>query len=322
MGKNDRRLAEALASMKKPQQIAAEVQEQINSGKPMPELFRRTDKELPRAVAEEIPIELIDDFPNHPYQVRDDEEMFELMESIKRDGQLEPATVRPKGTRFELISGHRRKRALELNGITVIKAIIKNIDDEEATIAMVNSNLHRQHILPSEKAKAYQMRYDALKRQGERRDLTSGQVDQKLTARDIMASDTGESAKQIDRYMRLNSLVPELLDMVDESKLKFIPAVEISYFPEETQRDLLDVMESEEIKPSMKAVNALRETYRKQGSLSREDIFEKLRKKETFKRTVNTANILKYIPEDVPFGAEEDFIVSAIRAYIESRNMQ
>ena len=322
MGKNDKRLAEALASIKKPHQIAAEVQEQINSGKPKSELFRKTDKELPRSVAEEIPIELIDDFPNHPYQVRDDEEMFELVESIKRDGQLEPATVRPKGARFELISGHRRKRALELGGITVIKAVIKNIDDDEATVAMVNSNLHRQHILPSEKAKAYKMRYDALKRQGQRRDLTSGQIDQKLTARDLIASETAESAKQIDRYMHLNKLIPELLDMVDDNKLKFMPAVEISYLPEEVQKNLLDVMEGEESKPSLKMATELKETYKAQGSLSRDEIFNKIRKKEVFKRKVNAAKILQYIPKDVPFGAEEEFIVSAIRYYLESQKKQ
>ncbi len=188
----------------------------------------------------DIPLELIDDFPDHPFKVRDDEDMMQLVESVKERGVITPATVRQKEDgRYELVSGHRRKRACELAGFETLRSEIVDLNRDEATILMVESNFQRSEILPSEKAFAYKMRLEAMKRQGERTDLTSRPVGNKLSVTQV-ADEVGDSERQIHRYVRLTNLVPELLEFVDEGRIKMRPAVELSYLDEDCQRDVVD----------------------------------------------------------------------------------
>ncbi len=193
-------------------------------------------------------------FPNHPFQVRDDDAMKETVESVKQYGILVPIIVREKDEGYEIISGHRRKRACELAGIETIPAIIRDLDDDTAVIHMVDSNVQRENILPSEKAKAYKMKLEAIKHQGERKDLTSDQLGQKSdkkTSREMIAENSPDSSTQIQRFIRLTELEPELLQMVDEKKIAMTPAVEISYLKPDEQRMLLETIESEQSTPSL-----------------------------------------------------------------------
>ena len=212
----------------------------------------RDDAKL--AKIRDIPLELIDDFPDHPFKVRDDEDMMQLVESVKERGVITPATVRQKEDgRYELISGHRRKRACELAGFETLRCEVVDLTRDEATILMVESNFQRSQILPSEKAFAYKMRLEAMKRQGERKDLTCAPVGHKLDgtkSRDILSDEVGESREQIRRYIRLTNLVPELLDLVDEGRMKMRPAVEISFLDEDCQRDLVDEIDLNDCTPS------------------------------------------------------------------------
>ena len=199
----------------------------------------------------DIPISEIDEFPDHPFKVLMDEDMEQLVESIKRNGVMTPATVRLKEDgRYELISGHRRKKACELAGVETLKCEVKELTRDEAIIVMVESNLQRSVILPSEKAFAYKMRLEAMKRQGERSDLTSSPMGTKLRSDAELAEKVGESRNQIQRYIRLTELVPEILQMVDERQIAFRPAVEISYLTEEQQYTLLEAMEYNDATPS------------------------------------------------------------------------
>ena len=209
-----------------------------------------------------IPVEKLKPFPNHPFQVRDDDSMRETVESIKTYGVLQPAIVRPtKDGDYEILSGHRRKRACELAGRKTIPTIVRELDDDAAIIFMVDSNLQRENILPSERAAAYKMKMEALKRQGVRTDLTSGQVVPKLKesrTRDIIAESSEESGRQIQRYIRLTELQPELQQMVDDKKIAFTPAVEISYLKPDEQRMLLDTISSEQATPSLSQAQRLK----------------------------------------------------------------
>ena len=209
-----------------------------------------------------IPVEKLKPFPNHPFQVRDDDSMRETVESIKTYGVLQPAIVRPaKDGDYEILSGHRRKRASELAGRKTIPAIVRELDDDAAIIFMVDSNLQRENILPSERAAASKMKMEALKRQGVRTDLTSGQVVPKLKesrTRDIIAESSEESGRQIQRYIRLTELQPELQQMVDDKKIAFTPAVEISYLKPDEQRMLLDTISSEQATPSLSQAQRLK----------------------------------------------------------------
>ena len=209
-----------------------------------------------------IPVEKLKPFPNHPFQVRDDDSMRETVESIKTYGVLQPAIVRPtKDGDYEILSGHRRKHASELAGRKTIPAIVRELDDDAAIIFMVDSNLQRENILPSERAAAYKMKMEALKRQGVRTDLTSGQVVPKLKesrTRDIIAESSEESGRQIQRYIRLTELQPELQQMVDDKKIAFTPAVEISYLKPDEQRMLLDTISSEQATPSLSQAQRLK----------------------------------------------------------------
>lgn len=219
----------------------------------------------------EIPLSLIDAFPGHPFQVNDDEEMARLAESIAENGVLVPLTVRTSGTeRYELVSGHRRKCAAELAGIERVPCIVRTLTDDEATIAMVDSNLQRETILPSERAFAYSMRLEAMKRQGQRTDLTCAQVAHKSggrRSRDILAEELGVSKDKVQRFIRLTFLVPQLLSLVDAGRMKMLPAVEVSYLTEAEQEHLLDTMEAQACTPShAQAVKMKR--YSKEGSLT------------------------------------------------------
>ena len=209
-----------------------------------------------------IPVEKLKPFLNHPFQVRDDDSMRETVESIKTYGVLQPAIVRPtKDGDYEILSGHRRKHACELAGRKTIPAIVRELDDDAAIIFMVDSNLQRENILPSERAAAYKMKMEALKRQGLRTDLTSGQVVPKLKesrTRDIIAESSEESGRQIQRYIRLTELQPELQQMVDEKKMAFTPAVEISYLKPDEQKMLLDTISSEQATPSLSQAQRLK----------------------------------------------------------------
>ena len=200
----------------------------------------------------EIPISEIDEFPDHPFKVLMNEDMEQLVDSVRRSGVMTPATVRQKEDgRYELISGHRRKKACELAGLETLKCEVKELTHDEAIIVMVESNLQRSVILPSEKAFAYKMRLEAMKRQGERSDLTSRPVGEKLFSVDKMSQDVTDSGRQIHRYIRLTELVPEILQMVDERQIAFCPAVEISYLSEEQQYTLLEAMGYNDATPSL-----------------------------------------------------------------------
>ena len=200
----------------------------------------------------EIPLSELYAFKNHPFKVQDDEQMLDTAQSIREYGVLVPAIARPrKDGGYELISGHRRKRGCELAGLETMPVIVRDMDDDAAICVMVDSNIQRESLLPSERAFAYQMKLEAMKRQGTRRDLTSGQVGPKLRSNAIVAEQAGESVKQVQRFIRLTKLIPQLLDMVDEKRIAFNPAVELSYLKPQEQTELLDAMESEQATPSL-----------------------------------------------------------------------
>ena len=265
-----------------------------------------------------VPISLIDDFAEHPFQVRDDEDMERLIQSIDNNGVLNPVILRKNGERYELIAGHRRKHACLRLGISGIPAIVRELSRDEAVVEMVDSNLQREHILPSEKAFAYKMKMDARKRQGERTDLTSVPMAQKSkTTRELIAEESGESADQVRRYIRLTELIPELLTMVDEEKIAFRPAVELSYLTEDEQRDLLETIESEEATPSL--AQAIRmKNLSKVGKLDMDTIFaimteQKPNQKEKIK--IPMERLEQFFPRGMPQKQIEDTIVKALTLY-------
>ena len=213
-------------------------------------------------------------FKDHPFRVLDDDRMMETVESVKEYGVLVPIIARPMADGgYEIVSGHRRKRACELAGMNEIPAVVRDLDDDEAVIIMVDSNLQRENILPSERAKAYQMKLEAIKHQGERRDLTSRQLDGKLEAADLIGQDTGESGRQIQRILRLNNLEPPLIDKVDAGKLAFTPAVELSYLKPEEQQWLDTALENTQQTPSLSQAQRMKRES-KQGTLSEQGIME------------------------------------------------
>ena len=213
-------------------------------------------------------------FKDHPFRVLDDDRMMETVESVKEYGVLVPIIARPMADGgYEIVSGHRRKRACELAGMNEIPAIVRDLDDDEAVIIMVDSNLQRENILPSERAKAYQMKLEAIKHQGERRDLTSRQLVGKLEAADLIGQDTGESGRQIQRILRLNNLEPPLIDKVDAGKLAFTPAVELSYLKPEEQQWLDTALENTQQTPSLSQAQRMKRES-KQGTLSEQGIME------------------------------------------------
>ena len=246
-----------------------------------------------------ISLSLIDNFPNHPYHIIDDESMAELTESIRKNGLISPVIVRKKdGGRYELISGHRRKYACSVLGYEEIRCNIIAVTDDEATIIMMDSNCQRQKLLPSEKAFAYKMKLDAMKRQGKRTDLTCVQNAHRLKSRQILAEQEGKSEYQIRRYIRLTYLIPELLEYVDAEKIKLLPATEISYLGEEAQRDLCDVIEVCMAFPSHGQARRLRRLY-ESGELTYEkalQILEEEKGNQKPKYRLSCDKLSKYIP--------------------------
>lgn len=269
----------------------------------------------------DIPLELIDDFPDHPFKVRDDEDMMQLVESVKERGVITPATVRQKEDgRYELVSGHRRKRACELAGFETLRSEIVDLNRDEATILMVESNFQRSEILPSEKAFAYKMRLEAMKRQGERTDLTCDPLGDKLMGTKsvmLLAEKSDDSKTQIQRYIRLTNLVPELLEFVDEGRIKMRPAVELSYLDEDCQRDVVDEIDLNDATPSHDQTIRMRKLF-SEGNLTTEAIHavmseEKPNQKE--KIVLRGDRVRQLIPKNIPVSQTEDFVCKALEHY-------
>lgn len=266
----------------------------------------------------DIPISEIDDFPEHPYQVNDDEDMDRLVESIKERGIITPATVRKKDDgRYELISGHRRKRACELAGLESLRCDIVDLTRDEAIVLMVESNYQRSNILPSEKAFAYKMRLDAMNRQGKRNDLTSDPLGTKLRSNQEFAIESGDSTSQIHRYIRLTNLVPELLEYVDNGQIKMRPAVELSYLDEESQRDVVDRIDGSEIFPSHAQTIRMRKLF-EQGSLDYDsvaEIMEETKPNQVAKRKFSFEKLRPFIPDSYTDSKAEEHVVKALEHY-------
>jgi ParB family chromosome partitioning protein len=266
----------------------------------------------------DIPLEEIDDFPDHPFKVREDEDMFQLVESIKERGVITPATVRQKEDgRYELISGHRRKKACELAGFETLRCEVVDLDRDEATILMVESNFQRSQILPSEKAHAYKMRLDAMKRQGQRTDLTSSPLGTKLRTADELAQECGDSRNQIHRYIRLTNLVPELLEFVDEGRIKMRPAVELSYLNEDCQRDLVDEIDINDCTPSHDQAIRMRKFF-EEGKLTTEAISAIMSEEKPNQRekiVLRGDRVRSLIPKNIPINQTEEYVCKALEHY-------
>ena len=269
----------------------------------------------------DIPLELIDDFPDHPFKVRDDEDMMQLVESVKERGVITRAAVRQKEDgRYELVSGHRRKRACELAGFETLRSEIVDLNRDEATILMVESNFQRSEILPSEKAFAYKMRLEALSRQGKRTDLTSNPLGRKSDGKEtaqIIGEQSGDSQTQVRRYIRLTNLVPELLEFVDEGRIKMRPAVELSYLDEDCQRDVVDEIDLNDATPSHDQTIRMRKLFN-EGNLTTEAIHavmseEKPNQKE--KIVLRGDRVRQLIPKNIPVSQTEDFVCKALEHY-------
>lgn len=271
----------------------------------------------------EIPISEIDEFPDHPFKVLMNEDMEQLVESVSRSGVMTPATVRQKEDgRYELISGHRRKKACELAGLETLKCEVKELTHDEAIIVMVESNLQRSVILPSEKAFAYKMRLEAMDRQGQRVDLTSTPVVSKSRSNEELADKVGESREQIRRFIRLTELVPEILQMVDERQIAFRPAVEISYLSEEQQYTLLEAMGYNDATPSLAQAIKMKK-FMQEGKLTDEviqSIMQEDKPNQKEKPAFKDERITKLIPKSIPRGQETDFVVKALEFY--NRHLQ
>ena len=270
----------------------------------------------------DIPLEMIDDFPEHPFKVKDDEDMMHLVESVIEHGILVPAILRMKEDgRYELIAGHRRKRACQLAGLETLRSEVVDLDRDEATIYMVDSNLQRTTILPSEKAFSYKMRLEAMKRQGKRSDLTSTPLVSKFRTDEKIGKDVGESREQIRRYIRLTELIAPILEMVDDGKIALRPAVEISYLPEELQYELFGSMEQEDCTPSHAQTVRMRKLL-DEGKLTAESIYailseEKPNQKERL--VLREDRIVNLIPSSIPMAKREDYIIKALTYYAKYR---
>ena len=276
-------------------------------------------QEEQREQVQQIPIDALHPFINHPFKVLDDEAMTRTVESIAQYGVLAPLIARPRpdGDGYEIISGHRRQYAAKLAGLDTLPVIVRNMDDNAAVLLMVDSNLQREHILPSERAFAYKMKLEALKNQGARSDLTSGQIGPKLRSDEQVALDAGESRKQVQRFIRLTNLIPELLDMVDEKKIAFNPAVELSYLDESQQRDFLEAMEDTQNAPSVSQAQQLKKmaqcgefTYEKAV-----DILGQEKKSEQDTVTIKNDILRKYFPRSYTPRQMEEKIIQLLDAW-------
>ena len=279
----------------------------------------RAESKLPKI--HEIPLSEIDEFPNHPFHVRIDEDMDQLVESIKERGIITPVTLRQKPDgRYEIVSGHRRTKACELAGLATVKAEIKELSRDEAIILMVESNLQRTTILPSEKAFSYKMRLEAMKRQqGERTDLTSVPVGQRFgkTSREVLADSSTDSNTQIQRYIRLTHLIPPLLDLVDSGKIAFRPAVELSYLTEEEQNGLLDSISSEQSTPSLAQALKMKE-FSQNGRLNADVILSIMCEQKPNQRekiSFQSERLKPFIPKNFTAKQTEDYVIKALEYY-------
>ena len=280
----------------------------------------RMETKLPHIY--DIPIELIDDFPDHPFKVRDDEDMMQLVESVKERGIITPVTLRPKEDgRYEIVSGHRRKKACELAGFETVKAEVREMTRDEAIILMVESNFQRSQILPSEKAFAYKMRLEAMKRQAGRpsKDNSAPVVQNfdRKTTREIVAAESGERHEQVRRYIRLTNLVPELLDLVDEGKIKMRPAVELSYLDEDCQRAVVDEIDLNQATPSHAQTIRMRQFFT-DGKLTPEVISAIMSEEKPNQRekiVLRGDKVRSLIPKNIPVSQTEDYVVKALEHY-------
>lgn len=271
----------------------------------------------------DIPLSELHPFKNHPFKIKDDDAMLETAESIKQHGILVPAIVRPrKEGGYELISGHRRKRASELAGKATLPVIIRNLDDDAATIIMVDSNIQRENILPSERAFAYKLKLEAIKHQGQRNDLTSGQVGQKSKySIEKIADQVGESYKQIQRFIRLTELVPDLLDMVDAKKIAFNPAVELSYLKPQEQIQLMEAMDMEQATPSLSQAQRLKK-FSQEGKLTFDvmtAIMSEEKKSDLDKVTLSGDKLKKYFPKSYTPQQMEETIIKLLESWAHKR---
>ena len=276
---------------------------------------QRQDSKLPRI--RDIPLDQIDDMPNHPYKVRMDEDMETLTESVRTYGIITPVILRKKEDgRFECAAGHRRRKAAELAGHATIRAEVRELTQDEAIILMVDSNLQRTTILPSEKAFSYKMRLEAMKRQGKRNDLTSGPMVQKW-AREELSDLANENGRQIARYIRLTNLVPALLDMVDEGRIAFRPAVELSYLTEQEQRDLLETISYEDATPSLAQAIKMKE-FSKAGKLNADVILSIMcerKPNQAEKISFRTERLKPFLPKNITPKETEDYVLKALEHY-------
>ena len=276
-------------------------------------------QEEQREQVQQIPIDALHPFTNHPFKVLDDEAMTRTVESIAQYGVLAPLIARPRpdGDGYEIISGHRRQYAAKLAGLETLPVIVRNMDDNAAVLLMVDSNLQREHILPSERAFAYKMKLEALKNQGARSDLTSSQIGTKLRADEKVAQDSGDSRNQVQRYIRLTNLVPELLAMVDEKKISFNPAVELSYLDEKQQRDFLEAMDGTQNAPSVSQAMQLKKMAQR-GEFTYEKAFDILGQEKKSERdtvTIKNETLRKYFPRSYTPRQMEEKIIQLLDAW-------
>jgi len=284
----------------------------------------RTDKKLEKV--QNIPLSELHPFKNHPFKVIDDESMLRTVESVAQYGVLAPAIARPRAEGgYELVSGHRRHHASELAGLETMPVIIRNLDDDAAVILMVDSNLQRETILPSERAFAYKMKYDAVKRQGQRTDLTLGQVVPKFArSMEEVAEGTGESYKQVQRYIRLTELIPEILSMVDERKISFNPAVELSYLKPEEQKYFLEAMDMEQNVPSLSQAQRIKKLSQDGNCTvdTIQEIMAEVKKSELDKVTLKNDVLKKYFPKSYTPKQMQDTIIKLLEGWHKKRQQQ
>lgn len=298
---------------------------------PLADLFSTSDERALEAQTQErvmmLPVSELHDFPGHPFQVRDDEEMEKLAESITQHGILMPGLVRPRAAGgYEIVAGHRRKFASMKAGMREMPVIVRDMDDDTAVILMVDSNVQRENVLPSEKARAYKIKLDAMKRQGERTDLTSAGIRQKLSSVQKIADDAGEGKTKIQQYIKINDLIPELLEMVDGNEIKFNPAYELAFLRPEEQAVLYDILQAEEVTPSLSQAQRLKRASQ-EGRLSEQDIAaimreEKAQTRDTGKVTLPAKEIEQFFPKSYTPAQKKKVIVKLLASWARQRGEQ
>ena len=298
---------------------------------PLADLFSTSDERALEAQTQErvmmLPVSELHNFPGHPFQVRDDEEMEKLAESITQHGVLIPGLVRPRAAGgYEIVAGHRRKFASMKAGMREMPVIVRDMDDDTAVILMVDSNVQRENVLPSEKARAYKMKLDAMKRQGERTDLTSAGIRQKLSSVQKIADDAGEGKTKIQQYIKINDLIPELLEMVDGNEIKFNPAYELAFLRPEEQAVLYDILQAEEVTPSLSQAQRLKRASQ-EGRLSEQDIAaimreEKAQTRDTGKVTLPAKEIEQFFPKSYTPEQKKKVIVKLLASWARQRGEQ